>query len=261
MGALLVGLTLIAAACGDDDDDPETTSGDEPTVTEAPSTDAPSTDAPTTDAPSTDAPSTDAPTTDGETTTPTGAETTPTDDGTAPPASGFGSCAGEVEVVEVEGETVGSAPPTIPPEEGGESGALAGMKGTTPLVDLPEDFTSRLSTCWTDLGNATLEDFNYGAESYDAVITIALAAEIAETDGSALANEIVGVTRDGEECTDYAGCLELVQAGTDIDYNGVSGPGEFNGNGEPLVASYGLLQFGEDNQLDPELTEFITAEA
>src|SRR3546814_12449283 len=51
------------------------------------------------------------------------------------------------------------------------------------------------------------------------------------------------------------------KAGTDIDYDGVSGPLEFSGNGEPTVASYGVLQFGADNRIDDAATEFVTANA
>ena len=59
--------------------------------------------------------------------------------------------------------------------------------------------------------NPQLKDFNYGPESYDAAIVIALAAQIATDDGSAHAGEIVGVTTEGEKCTVYADCLELVR--------------------------------------------------
>jgi ABC-type branched-subunit amino acid transport system substrate-binding protein len=141
-------------------------------------------------------------------------------------------------------------------DEGGEAGALAGMKGTTPLAELDDDFKDRLLEVDPDLS-----DFNYGPETYDAIIVSALAVEIAGTDGIEYAAEINGVTRDGEKCTDYAGCLELIRAGTDIDYDGVSGPLDFSGNGEPTVASYGVLQFGDDNRIDDSLTEFVTANA
>ncbi len=272
VGSLLVGLTLIAAACGDDDS-PATTGGDTTATTP---TSAGGDTTPTTaggdTTPTTAGGDDTTPTTGGEGTTPatddgttptTGGDVTtpPTDDGTTP--SGLGQCSGTVEIPETEATAAPEEPgaTTPPTEAGGEAGALAGMKGTTPLVELSEDFTSRLDACWTDLGNAALQDLNYGAESYDAVIVNSLAAAIAETDGSALGEEIVGVTRDGEKCTDFAGCMELVEAGTDIDYDGVSGPMEFNGNGEPLVASYGVLQFGDDNRLDDSLTEYVTAEA
>ena len=34
----------------------------------------------------------------------------------------------------------------------------------------------------------------------------------------------------------------------------------FAGNGEPIVASYGLLKMGNNNRIDISQTEFITAE-
>jgi ABC-type branched-subunit amino acid transport system substrate-binding protein len=136
-------------------------------------------------------------------------------------------------------------------QEGGDrAGALEGMRGTTPLpAELPEEFSARVEEV-----DPEVEDINYAAESYDAVMVITLAAQIAGSDGVELANEINGVTKDGEKCTSYADCLELVEAGTDIDYDGVSGPLEFAGNGEPTLGTYGLLEFGSDNRLleDPE---------
>jgi len=114
---------------------------------------------------------------------------------------------------------------------GGEAGALEGMRGTTPLPEsVPDEFRSRVEEV-----DPEVDDINYAAESYDAVITITLAAQIADSDGVELASEINGVTKDGEKCTSYTDCLELVEAGTDIDYDGVSGPMEFAGNGEPTM--------------------------
>src|SRR3546814_17676430 len=63
----------------------------------------------------------------------------------------------------------------------GDAGALAGMKGTTPLVDLSDDFKDRLLGMDPDLS-----DFNYAAESYDATIIIALATAKAGSDGIAI---------------------------------------------------------------------------
>lgn len=82
-----------------------------------------------------------------------------------------------------------------------------------------------------------------------------------------MAEKINGITRDGEKCTDFAACKKLIEAGTDIDYDGQSGPLEFSGNGEPTEASYGVLQFGttdcEDTTecLDDSKTQFIVATA
>jgi ABC-type branched-subunit amino acid transport system substrate-binding protein len=139
------------------------------------------------------------------------------------------------------------------PASGGE---LAGMKGTLPLVALSDEFKGRLLEI-----DPALKDYSYAAETYDTVVIIALAVEIAKTDGIGFASEINGVTRGGEKCTDYAGCLELVKAGTDIDYDGVSGPLEFSGNGEPTQASYGVQVFGDDNRIDDSKTTYVEAAA
>jgi ABC-type branched-subunit amino acid transport system substrate-binding protein len=135
------------------------------------------------------------------------------------------------------------------------NGDLAGFAGTTPYTELAGDFVDRV--CGVD---PALEDFNYAGESYDAVMIIALAVEIAQDDGIAHASEINGVTREGTKCTTFVECRDLIAAGEDIDYDGASGPLEFDGNGEPTIASYGLLKMGDNNRIDPTLTEFIVVE-
>jgi len=121
---------------------------------------------------------------------------------------------------------------------------LAGMRGTLPGVDVDgqlADFRDLLLAV-----DPALEDFSYAAESYDTVIILALAATVAGTDdGVAVGAEINDVTRGGEKCTTYADCLVLAEAGTDFDYDGVSGPLEFRDEGEPTQASILILEFDE----------------
>jgi len=160
-------------------------------------------------------------------------------------------------------ETTAAATDTTAAAGAGETaGALQGFKGTTPLVDLSSEFKDRLAT--TPSG-ANLSDVNYAAESYDAVMLIALAAEYAQSDGSDFAENIVAISgggdAPGEDCTDCASCKTIIDAGDLPNYNGQSGPGTMNGNGEPLVASYGVLSFGGDNRIDDSLTTFIEANA
>jgi ABC-type branched-subunit amino acid transport system substrate-binding protein len=154
----------------------------------------------------------------------------------------------------------GAQDDTTESTEGSEAGALEGMRGTTPLPEsVPDEFRSRVEEI-----DPEVDDINYAAESYDAVVTITLAAQIADSDGIELASEINGVTSGGEKCTSYEDCLALVEAGTDIDYDGVSGPMEFAGNGEPTLGNYGLLEFGPDNRLlddpDTQSAEFTPEE-
>ena len=140
--------------------------------------------------------------------------------------------------------------PTTDAPAGGE---LEGMKGTTPKgAEVSQEWLQKVSDFWVSKGNAALEDFNYAGEAYDAAVVIALAVEMAGTDGAAHANEIVGITKGGEKCTTFADCKAIIAAGGDPDYDGISGPHEFNGNGEPLQGSYAMLEFGADNRITEE---------
>jgi len=133
-------------------------------------------------------------------------------------------------------------------------GDLEGFSGSTPFGKGGADaaFIERL--CSVD---PALIDVSYAAETYDSVVIIALAAEKAQSDGIEYASEINGITRDGEKCTDFTTCLEIIKAGGDPDYDGISGPLTFAGNGEPLEASYGFLTMASNNRIDPTLTTFI----
>jgi branched-chain amino acid transport system substrate-binding protein len=137
-----------------------------------------------------------------------------------------------------------------------QPGALVGVTGSYPAAELTEDFRAQMLE-----QDPELVDFLYGPETYDAVIITALAAEAAETDRpDEVARQINAVTRDGEECTGFAACLELIKAGTDIDYTGPSGPQDFSRPGEPTKASFAIETYGDDNQIDPDATEYIDAE-
>jgi branched-chain amino acid transport system substrate-binding protein len=125
-------------------------------------------------------------------------------------------------------------------------GALNGMKGTTPLVELSQDFKDRLLAI-----DGELVDFNYAAESYDAVMLAALASMAAEsTNGTDIAAEMINVSRDGTKCSTFEECAGLIADGEDIDYDGVSGPIDFDDVGDPGQASFGILQFNAENKLD-----------
>ncbi len=147
---------------------------------------------------------------------------------------------------------------------GGGGGELAGVKGTTPAPETSErvtEFRAQMDAHVAANGGDLGGTYAYGPEAYDSTMIIALAAQAAGDDGSAHASEIVNVTKGGEKCTTYAGCLQLIQAGTDIDYEGVSGPTDMSGNGEPILGSYAVQVYGDDNRLDDSLQTFKTVEA
>ncbi|AYF97513.1 ABC transporter substrate-binding protein [Protaetiibacter intestinalis] len=128
---------------------------------------------------------------------------------------------------------------------------LAGAKGTTPGPVLSDDFQERLNAAWTADGNSDLTDFSYAAESYDATVLLALAALASgSTDAADIAGklrEVSGGTGDGEKCTSFAACADIILGGGTADYDGYSGPITFDENGDPTEATIGIFQFGDDN--------------
>ena len=124
-----------------------------------------------------------------------------------------------------------------------EEGTLNCAKGTIPGVVASDDFRAKL------LGiDPELKDYTYGAESYDAVILAALAAQAGgAADSATIKDNMQKVSADGEKCTTYADCVALLEAGTDIDYGGVSGPISFDENGDPSEATIGIYQYGNGN--------------
>ncbi len=122
-------------------------------------------------------------------------------------------------------------------------GTLEGTLGTLPGAEAPETFKQELLKV-----DPKLEDFAYAPESYDAVIVSALGAIAAKDDsGPAIAGKLVEVTSGGEPCITFAECKKFLDEGKDIDYNGQSGPIDFQANGDPGMAVMGVYKFGADN--------------
>jgi len=123
-------------------------------------------------------------------------------------------------------------------------GTLKGVKGTLPGANPGEDFKARLLAV-----DPALKDYSYAGESYDATVVVALGAIVAKsTDGKAIAATLVDVTGGGQKCKTFAECAPLAEAGTDFDYDGQSGPIEFDKNGDPTTATIGVYQYGADNK-------------
>ena len=122
---------------------------------------------------------------------------------------------------------------------------LAGVKGTIPVpAEVDESFNDRLLEI-----NPKLKDFSYSAQSYDAVVIIALAAIAAGDDsGEAVGANIIDVTREGTQCSSFEECAGLLEEGEDIDYEGVSGPTDMNDTGSPASGTIGIQQYDNSNK-------------
>jgi len=137
-------------------------------------------------------------------------------------------------------------------------GTLDGAQGTIPGADPDQAFKDRLSG-WAEIGEgAPLQDFSYGAESYDATILAALAAvKGGATDPTTIQKNLAAVSgaTDGDECTSYADCVALLGDGKEIHYKGPSGIGPFDDENDPSSAFVGIYTFNADNK--NELTSTV----
>jgi branched-chain amino acid transport system substrate-binding protein len=123
-------------------------------------------------------------------------------------------------------------------------GTLAGVKATYPGAELTSDFKQRMLKT-----NSKLKDFTYGPESYDATMLVALAAVAAKSDNPAAYNkEIINVSAGGTQCSSFTECSDLLKKGTDIDYEGVSGPCDLGKTGSPTKATIGIFQYDKSNK-------------
>ena len=138
-----------------------------------------------------------------------------------------------------------------------ESGTMTGAQGTSPGLnpDTIAEFLTRMKDFWVKAGNSELEDVLYGAESYDAVILLALAAlaagSVEGVDVAAKLQEVSGGSGNGTKCFTFAECADLINAGEVADYDGVSGPITFNEFGDPTEATIGIYVYKEDNTFIP----------
>ncbi|NRQ40111.1 ABC transporter substrate-binding protein [Nonomuraea sp. NN258] len=122
-------------------------------------------------------------------------------------------------------------------------GTLTGTRGTLAGVAVGPDFQARMRAL-----DPALTDFSYAAEAYDAVIVAALAARAAQGDlGKSVAGRLATVSGGGRPCTTFRACADLLESGTDIDYDGLSGRIEFDSNGDVGEGGFGVYTYKADN--------------
>jgi branched-chain amino acid transport system substrate-binding protein len=133
-----------------------------------------------------------------------------------------------------------------------KDGTLTGAKGTIPGPLLNGDFQKRLVDNWAAENKGdVLKEFTYAAESYDAVVLLALAALKAKSvDGKAIAAQLQSVSGgadDGKKATDFKSAAEILNSGSAVDYDGPSGGIKFDEVGDPTEATIGIFQYDAKN--------------
>jgi branched-chain amino acid transport system substrate-binding protein len=136
-----------------------------------------------------------------------------------------------------------------------EPGTLTGAKGTAPGLD-PDtimDFLTRMDDNWVAEGNAKLDSYLYGPESYDAVVLLALAAlaagSVEGVDMAGKLQEVSGGSGSGTKCTSFAECADIINGGGVADYDGISSPVTFDEFGDPTQGNILVSIYGDDNKI------------
>lgn len=127
-----------------------------------------------------------------------------------------------------------------------DAGLLKGTTGTIPGAHASDTFQGRLKAI-----DGKLTDFTYAAETYDAAVLAALAAQKGgKTDGATVQKNLAAVSgaQGGTSCTSYQACLTLLKSGKSIAYSGQSGVGPFNSDNDPSTANIGVYKFNESNK-------------
>ncbi|MCX6497613.1 MAG: ABC transporter substrate-binding protein [Arthrobacter sp.] len=134
------------------------------------------------------------------------------------------------------------------------SRALDGARGILPGMFPSAHFQAELVA--VDPG---LKDMAFAAETYDAVNLAAIAAAAADDDaGASIAAKLVSVSGgttgspgapagEAQACTSYQDCVTALRAGKRPDYDGQSGPINFDSNGDVTTAGYMVYSYGADN--------------
>ena len=132
---------------------------------------------------------------------------------------------------------------------------VQGIRGTRPVPTEGAEVT--FSDRFAEFAPGV--DTLFASQTYDAVIIYALASLAAcSTQASDFAPMINDVTRGGTKCSLYADCAQMLMEGTDIDYDGASGPLDFVDAGEPGVGTYELWEFDADGKVQPFETRTLS---
>jgi len=118
---------------------------------------------------------------------------------------------------------------------------VEGLRGTAPSA-APADGEATFRDRFAEFAPGV--DTIFSGHAFDCVVVAALAAAEAGSDASvAIQEHMISVTKDGEKCTLFADCIALIEAGTDIDYDGAAGPLDFVDAGEPGAGAYDTWEF------------------
>jgi ABC-type branched-subunit amino acid transport system substrate-binding protein len=123
--------------------------------------------------------------------------------------------------------------------------ALEGSKGTRAGAPKTTAAYQAFDQLWKAAGG--VDRFSLDANTFDATLVCVLAAVAANsTEPAAIKERVRAITGPPGEKYNFlqlADAMKALQAGKDIDFEGVSGPLDLDKNGDPTTALYDLFEF------------------
>jgi branched-chain amino acid transport system substrate-binding protein len=142
--------------------------------------------------------------------------------------------------------------------------ATAGMRGTAPVPPEGAEAAQAFGAIFDERAKAGVERQTFDAHAFDAVILAFLAAAAANSSDPADVKEelqaVSGPPGDPYTFEQLADALTALADGEDIDYQGASGPIDWDANGDPTAATYELWRF-ESGKIESLRTFEVGGEA
>ena len=136
--------------------------------------------------------------------------------------------------------------------EGVPEEAIVGAKGTRPGTPETGEAVDQFNQLFEEAGGPPRGTFD--AQNFDAAMLCFLAATAAgSSDGGDIQAALADVSAPpGDKYTylELADAVRALQEGQDIDFDGVTGPIDFDENGDPTTATYEVWTYGDDGQLE-----------
>lgn len=135
--------------------------------------------------------------------------------------------------------------------EGIPAEALQGARGTRPGTPEEGAVVDAFEQAFTQAGGRR---YTFDAQNFDAVMLCYLGALAAGSpEGRDIAEQLQAVSGPPGTKYNFTQLPQAVRAladGEDIDFEGVTGPIDFDDNGDPSAATYEAFRYGEDGELE-----------
>jgi branched-chain amino acid transport system substrate-binding protein len=129
---------------------------------------------------------------------------------------------------------------------------LAGAHGTRPSTPSDSDTAQAFDELYSSSSEDPKERNTFDAQNFDAAMLCVLAAVAAgssePTDIQAQIQAVSGPPGDQYDYTQLSDAIAALQAGDDIDYQGVSGPADLDDNGDPTLGFYETYEYDDQGK-------------